>query len=301
MATITKGTKFPASLQKEMFLKVRGKSSVAKMAGAEPIPFNGIDVFTFAFDNEVSVVGEGANKPAGDATVTPVQIRPIKIVYQSRVNEEFLYASQEEQLNVLRGFADGFTSKLASGLDVMVFSGHDPKTGSASATIGNNHLAYVVANYASGANKVEYEDGVDSPVAALEEAIGKVEDANGIIMGGTMRTQIANLPATSGGNAPAFEAFSFGGHPEKLGNCVLDVNSTVEKAGALNRAIVANWDAFKWGFAKEMPLEVIEYGDPDGTGVDLKRANQILLRSEAYIGWGFLDDSQFALVAAEEA
>ena len=62
MASITKGTKFPPALQKEMFDKVRGKSSIAAMSGQEPIPFNGIDVFTFAFDNEISVVGEGSLK-----------------------------------------------------------------------------------------------------------------------------------------------------------------------------------------------------------------------------------------------
>ena len=46
-------------------------------------------------------------------------------------------------------------------------------------------------------------------------------------------------------------------------------------------------------------MEIIEYGDPDGTGRDLKAYNEILLRTEAYIGWGILDEKAFARV--EEA
>lgn len=298
MAAITKGTKFPPALQRDMFNLVKGKSSIAKMSGQEPIPFNGIDVFTFAFDNEISVVGEGQSKPAGDATITPVQIRPIKVVYQSRINEEFMYAAEEAQLQYLKDFAEGFSRKIARGIDIMVMSGYDPKSGEASSVIGNNNLDYVIANYSSGANKVTWTNGTNDPVDKLEAALAKVEDANGIILGPTIRTAIAGLKATSGGNVPAYPEFAFGGYPERLGNCKLDVNGTVELNSSKDRAFIANWNAFKWGFAKEMPLEVIQYGDPDGAGVDLKRNNQVLLRSEAYIGWGFLDAAQFASVVA---
>ena len=298
MSAITKGSKFPPELQREMFNKVRGKSSIAKMSGQSPIPFNGIDVFTFSFDNEISVVGEGANKPAGDATITPVQIRPIKVVYQSRINEEFMYAAEEAQLQYLKDFAEGFAKKIAKGLDIMIMSGYDPKVGAASAVIGDNHLDYIIANYSTGTNKVTWTVGTDDPVDKIEEALEKVEEANGIILGPTIRTAIAKLKATANGKVPAYPEFAFGGYPERLGSCRLDVNNTVEANGSDDRAFIANWDAFKWGFAKEMPIEVIEYGDPDGAGVDLKRANQVLLRSEAFVGWGFLDDSQFAAVVA---
>lgn len=55
-------------------------------------------------------------------------------------------------------------------------------------------------------------------------------------------------------------------------------------------------NAFKWGYAENIPLEIIEYGDPDGTGRDLKAYNEVLLRAEAYIGWGILDERAFARV-----
>ena len=298
MATITKSTKFPALLEKEMFNAVKGKSAVAEMAASEPIPFAGKDVFVFNMPSEIAVVGEQGAKPAGDGTVTSVQIRPIKVIYQSRVTAEFLYASEEAQLATLKTFAEGFARKMAKGLDIMVMSGYDPSTGSSSAVIGNNHLDYVMANYDSGSHQVSYTQGTDDPVAKLDAAISKVEDPNGIILGSGFRGDIAALKATSGGKQPAYPEFNFGGAPEVLGACKLAVSSNVEANSSRDRAVVANWDAFRWGFAKDLPLEVIEYGNPDGGSYDLKRANEVLLRSEAFIGWGFLDAASFALVKA---
>ncbi len=56
---------------------------------------------------------------------------------------------------------------------------------------------------------------------------------------------------------------------------------------------------FKWGYAENVPLEIIEYGDPDGSGRDLKAYNEILLRAEAFIGWGILDTDAFARVEVQ--
>lgn len=50
------------------------------------------------------------------------------------------------------------------------------------------------------------------------------------------------------------------------------------------------------GYAKEIPLEVIKYGDPDNSGQDLKGYNQVYLRSETYLGWGIMDGNSFARV-----
>ena len=56
----------------------------------------------------------------------------------------------------------------------------------------------------------------------------------------------------------------------------------------------------RWGFAKEMPIEISQYGNPDNdtTLGDLKGHNQIYLRGEAYIGWGILDPNAFAIIKA---
>lgn len=52
----------------------------------------------------------------------------------------------------------------------------------------------------------------------------------------------------------------------------------------------------KWGYAKEIPFEVIKYGDPDNSGKDLKGYNQVYLRAEVYLGWGIMDGASFVRI-----
>ena len=69
-----------------------------------------------------------------------------------------------------------------------------------------------------------------------------------------------------------------------------------EAADTKVRAIVGDFTGgIRWGIQKELPVELITYGDPDGQG-DLKRKNQIALRLEIVYGWyAFVD--RFAVVA----
>lgn len=291
---VSKGTNFPTTLVTKMFSTVKGHSSIAKMVPSAPIAFCGNTEFTFTPDHAISVVGENGEKPEGDATLTPVVIRPIKVVYQSRVSNEFVTAAEEKQLEYLSTFADGFAKMVATGLDEMIMHGVNPYTGSAASTvIGNNHLDYVIANYSSGANQIVYGHNSSDADTNIEEAIAKVEDPNGIILGKTIRSAIAAMATDTEGRK--YPEFAWGATPSELGGMTLDCNKTVESNSAKARAYVGDWNALKWGYAAEMPLEVIEYGDPDGNG-DLKRYNQVMLRSEAFIGWGILDASAFARV-----
>lgn len=297
MSAVAMSTNFPTALVTEIYNKVRGHSSIAKMCPAEPIAFTGNTQFTFSMDKAVSVVGENAAKPAGDATLAPVVIRPYKVVYQARFSDEFLTASEESQLATLKAFGDGFAKAIASGFDEMAMHGVNPSTGSAaSGTIGNNHLDYVIANYSSGANQIVYHHDSTTDLANVSELIGKVDDPTGIILGKTVRAALESAYNADGSAAPGLAGFAFGATPATLGSMICDTNKTVESNSAKARAYVGDWSAFRWGFAKEMPVEVIEYGDPDGAGTDLKNYNQICLRSEAYIGWGILDASRFGRI-----
>ena len=297
MSTIKKGSLFPAELATKMFSLVQGHSSLAKMSAQKPIPFVGEDIFVFDFASDVSVVGESGAKPAGDATITPVQIRPIKVVYQSRISDEFMYASEERRLEYLTEFANGFSKKIAAGLDKMAMHGVNPATGQASTIIGDNHFDKVITS----SNTITLGHDSSTIDANIEEAIGKVEDAEftvtGIAMAPAARTAMAGLTQNSGERK--YPDFAFGAYPANLGGAILDVNATVSANSSVDRVIVGDFaNAFRWGYSKNIPLEVIEYGDPDGAGHDLKQYNEVCLRSEAYIGWGILNAASFAKVKA---
>ena len=68
---VSKGTLFPAELVTEMFSKVKGHSSIARLAAQTPVAFNGNDIMTFAMENEVALLGENESKSAGSVVLHP--------------------------------------------------------------------------------------------------------------------------------------------------------------------------------------------------------------------------------------
>ena len=295
---LTRGTTLPPQIVTDMFNKVGGHSSLAALCAQTPIPFNGTEVFTFTLDKEADIVAENGAKTKGGATVAPVTITPIKFEYGTRVSDEFLYGTEEYKLQVLENFADAAAKKFARGLDIAGFHGLNPRTMTASAVVGTNNFDSAVA----AANVVTYaaatcDINIETAIALVEAADGEL---NGIAMSPAMRSAIAALTANG---ARKYPEFAFGANPGVLGGMKIDVNSTVASAvsGAtsLDYAVLGDFqNAFKWGYAKDIPLEVIQYGNPDNDAVlgDLKGHNQVYLRAEAYIGWGILAADRFAIV-----
>ena len=273
-----------------MFSKVTGHSSIAKLSAQKPLSFAGNEVMVFSLDNEVSIVGEGAAKPAGDGTVSAVTIVPVKVVYQARVNDEFIYAADEKRVEYLEAFADGFSKKIARGLDIMAFHGINPAAGTTSSLIGTNSFdtCTAVDSYVSTAAETD----ITAAIAGIDG------DVNGIALSKSFAVSLA-ATTLAGGQRP-YEEFMWGGNPGAIRGIACDVNDTVSVSASTataDCAIIGDFqNAFRWGFSKNVPLEVIEYGNPDGGTYDLKQANQVLLRAEAYVGWGILNPDAFARV-----
>ena len=140
MATLSKGNLFDPELVTDLINKVKGKSSLAVLSQQVPIPFNGQKEFTFTMDSEIDVVAENGKKTHGGVSIEPLTIIPIKVEYGARVSDEFLLASDEEKISIIKSFNDGYAKKLAKGLDLMAMHGVNPRSGLASAVIGTNHF-----------------------------------------------------------------------------------------------------------------------------------------------------------------
>ena len=294
MTTIlSKGTMFDPELVSDLINKVKGHSSLAVLSAQTPIPFNGRKEFTFTLDSEVDIVAENGKKTNGGMTVEPVTIVPIKFEYGARVSDEFMTASEESQLDVLKAFNDGFARKVAAGLDIAAMHGFNPRTGTASAVVGNNCFDKAVT---AAASKITYSS--TAPDAKIEAAIAAVEagdgDVTGIAIAPSVRADLAAMSKSTG--EKLYPEFAFGGKPSVLGAQALEINKTVSN-GNVDLGIVGDFATmFKWGYAKEIPLEIIPYGDPDNSGKDLKGYNQVYLRAEVYLGWGILDAASFARI-----
>lgn len=297
--TLEKGTLFDPQLVTDLISKVTGKSSLARLSAQTPIPFNGQKEFTFTMDSEIDVVAESGKKTHGGMSLAPQTMVPIKIEYGARISDEFMYAAEDEQIRILEAFNDGFAKKVSRGIDLMAFHGVNPRSGSASAVIGANHFDAKVTQ------KVEMPSGLANPNDAIESAIELVNGSDGEISGMAMnpafRSALAKQKDQQGN--PMFPDLAWGNAPSTINGLAVDVNKTVSDMNTLNdRAIVGDFaEAFKWGYAKEIPMEIIQYGDPDNSGMDLKGYNQIYVRAEAYLGWGIMAPEKFARITEAAA
>ena len=289
---LEKATYFSEDLVKDLFNKAAGHSTLAKLGAQMPVSFVGNEIFTFSMDDEVDMVGEGGKKSAGASAVEPVKIVPFKVVYQTRVSDEFMYAAEEKKVEILKAFNEGFAKKVARGLDIMAIHGVNPRTKENAASITNCFAKL------EGITKVEFdaaqiEQNIEDAIAAVADNY----DVTGMAMARPFSTTLAGLTVNG---VKQYPELGWGANPASVKGLPVDVNSTINFNNAKDRAIIGDFkNAFKWGYAKQIPLEVIEYGDPDQTGKDLKAYNQVCLRAETYIGWGILDAAAFARITDE--
>ena len=291
---LTRGTLLPPVVTDQLFSKVKGKSSLARLSASEPIPFNGETVFTFSLDKEVDLVAENGAKSNGGATIAPITMQPVKVEYGFRVSDEFKYGTEEVRLQYLTAFADGFAKKVARGLDIMAIHGLNPRSAETASVLSGKNFDDLVTNIV-----VFDADKPQDNITAAISMIGDEIDVTGLAMAPAMKAALANLKTAKDSNVPLFPELGWGATLTALNGLAADSNTTVSFASSADRALVGNFaDYFKWGFAKQIPIEVIEYGDPDNSGYDLKGHNQVYIRGEAYIGWGILDKDAFSLVKA---
>lgn len=289
---LSKENKFDPVLVTELFDKVKGKSSLAALCDQAPIPFNGQKEFIFTMDDEVDLVAENGKMTRGSVSLDPVIIVPVKIEYGARISDEFLYAAEEEQIETLKNFSDGFAKKTARGLDIMAFHGVNPRAKTASALIGTNH-------FDNGVTVIKQDSKTPkTPDALIEEAIAAVQDneydISGLTMAPSFRADLAKMVDTSG--RKIYPELAWGNAPSQMNGIQTVTNNTVSFNSSKDLAIVGDFSTFKWGYSKEIPLEIIEYGDPDNSGQDLKGCGQVYIRAKAYIGWGIMDKSAFAVI-----
>lgn len=305
---LSKANLFDPVLVTTLIDAVKGKSSLAQLSAQEPVPFNGQKEFVFTMGSEANLVAENGAKPAGTIGLAPVIINPVKIEYGARVSDEFMYAADEERIDILKSFNDGFAKKAARALDIMAFHGMNPRTASVSDLLGSNYFDKNAGE--TGFVPVTYEGTGSSMVDAntlVETAIGTIAegyDATGMAMSNAFRTKLSKLTLGNDNKQPMFPELGWGRAPGAINGLPVSVNSTVSFGNSTDLALIGDFEnAFKWGYSKEIPLKVIEYGCPDNDteAGDLQGHNQVYLRCELYLGWGILDKAAFALIRSGAA
>lgn len=293
----TSGLTLPKNIAQGMFAKAQTGSAIAALSGAEPQQFGEVTHMTLTGRPRAELVGEGADKGDTNATFGAKTVTPHKFQVTMRYNEEVQWADEDYQLGVLQTLSTEGALALARALDLGGFHGINPRAGTVAASIVAGD------RIASTTNSVEITTAtLTTPDIVIEQAAGLV------IADGYLPTGIAFDPSYAWTVSTAryadgrkkYPELGFGAEITSFEGIPAFSSSTVsglpEASADTNiKAIVGQWDAFRWGVQRDIPVELIRYGDPDGLG-DLKRKNQIALRMEVVYGWGVMDLDAFATV-----
>lgn len=141
----------------------------------------------------------------------------------------------------------------------------------------------------------------DSPVDDIDSLSDALLDygINGIAMSRQFASELRKLrvPATGQRLYPevplSLNVGNLDGIPASVSGTV---NGRLAKTPTKVSAIMGDFSAIKWGMVRDITAEVIEYGDPDNTGQDLKGYNQIAYRTEAVLAYAVLDPKAFAVL-----
>ncbi|WP_347031729.1 phage major capsid protein [Brevibacterium paucivorans] len=295
----------PRNIADGMIKETRTESTVAQLSNREPQRFGETDYIVFNDFPKAEFIEEGAKKSATTGGYTSVTAKPRKAQVTMRFNEEVQWASEDYQLSIFSDLADAGRVALARALDLGLYHRINPLTGKPIST-WDNYLA-------STDKTVELAGGVEAD-KTIREAIGLIVNApktwgvNGIALDPKMSWELASLQTKLANGDPSgvqrYPGLGFGTNVTDFMGIRAAQGNTVsgqpEAEDTKVRAIVGDFtNGVRWGVQRELPVELIRFGDPDGQG-DLKRSNQIALRLEIVYGWHVFAD-RFAVVKAGAA
>lgn len=294
MATLLTTTS-PLSLPAQKIAAWAGKvgegSAVAALSGQTPMIFGSGQAFVFNI-GEAEYVGEGANKAGSTITPTAQTVTPFKFHKTVRMSQEVLWADEDGQLAAVDQILAEIQPSLSRALDYGVFHGINP-TGGAT-------VAAMTQVLSATTNSVEVAS--QTPYALLDAADALVLADLYVPSGAALDPSLASqfVTARTSDGIKLYPGFVPTTAPSDLDGHRTSVSKTVGAVGVAAvdtdvKGFVGDFSAIRWGIQKEIGLELIEYGDPDGGG-DLKRNNQVAFRAEVVYGWGIADLNAFAKI-----
>lgn len=283
---------------KEVWIKNIKSGVLSKLAGSDPeIKVGATDIFTFLSTAKAELVGEAANKSSADGRPTKVTTKTYKVQITYRMSDEVMYQDEDYQIGIVDALVARIATALSRALDLLAIHGVNPATGVISSQIVEylNRSGNGVPTVSATAN------GADDLDAAAELLQTNGYSATGLAFDPIFAGKLSRIKDTQGHKLYPELGFGFGFDSfQGLGATASDTVSGRQELASSNvtvQAIMGDFSAFKWGVARQVPLETIQYGDPDGNG-DLKRTNEIAIRAESYLGFAFMDVKAFALVKA---
>ena len=289
MANDTSRIALPSSVVTEVLNKAKDTSTIATLSPSVPQKFADTTYLVFNPTAEAEVVAEGGKKSGSEISTTPVEAKRVKVVTTTRVSDELKWADEDNKLEIVSNIIADQAEAIGRALDYIVYHGINPKTG----LVLDGYTSLV-----SGATAVTHGTSVVDDIDALTDALIDY-DINGFALSRSFAADLRKqrVPATGQRLYPeiplSLNAGTLDGIPAAVSGTV---NGRLAKTATGVLGIMGDFAAIKWGMCRDAFSEVIEYGDPDNTGQDLKGANQVAYRTEAVLAYAVLDPAAFAIL-----
>lgn len=292
MAMDTTKIKLPVEVTQAIINKVGNTSTIAALSPSTPQLFLNEDYIVFNGAAEAEVVAEGQKKSSYEQEASSITGKKFKVQCTTRVTEELKWADEDNRLEIISSIQEDQTKAIARALDYVIYHAINPKSGT--------KLDGYDALTATAVAVTDSGDDIAN-VDALADAVNEYE-INGVALSRTWASRLRKLrvPATGMRFYPEIPinlaAGTLDGIPAATSTTV-DGKKATEATKVLG--IMGDYSLIKWGMIRDIWAEVIQYGDPDQTGVDLKAHNQIAYRTEAMFSYAVLDPKAFAVLKAE--
>lgn len=293
MALDTTKIKLPMSVVTELINKAKDTSTIAALSPAQAVKFADQTHLIFTPSAEAEVVAEGAKKGSYEQKISMVEGKRFKVVTTTRVSDELKWADEDNQLEIISNIQQDQNEALGRALDYVVYHAINPKSGG---------VLDGFTSLVSQANAVTATDDYVANIDAMADAVIDY-NINGIAMARQFASDLRKLRVPSTGmrlypEIPlSLNVGDFDGIPAATSNTV---NGKLATAPTNVLSIMGDFSLIRWGMVRDIWAEIIEYGDPDQTGVDLKANNQIAYRTEAVFAYAVLDPKGFAVLKEGE-
>ena len=290
MALDTSKVLLPKEVATVITKRAKDTSTIAALSPSEPQLFLDKDYMVFTGDSEAEVVAEGAQKSSYEETLTPVVGKRFKVQTTTRVSNELQWADEDAKLEITSKILADQAAAMGRVLDYVIYHAFDPKK--KTTLDGFNALAKTAVGVTATDDRV-------ADIDSLAEAVSDEYDINGIAMSKTMANELRKIRVPSTGQRfyPEIpinlQVGNLDGIPAATSGTV-NGRRVTPATGIL--AFLGDFRLIKWGMVRDIWSEIIEYGDPDNTGKDLKGVNQIAYRTEAMYSYAILDPNGIAVL-----
>lgn len=290
MAMDTSKLHLPKTVATAVVNKVKETSTIAALSPSSPQIFTDKEYMIFNGAAEADVTAEGQTKSSYEQELNYVSGKTFKVQTTTRVTSELKWADEDNRFQIIQSIQADQAEAIGRALDYVVYHAINPKTGGP--LTGFDALTARAMQVTAGDDDITNVDN-------LADQLNETYDINGIAISRTWASRLRKIrvPATGMRYYPEI--------PLNLQVGTLDgikaatsatVNGAKAKTPTHVLAIMGDFSLIKWGMVRDITSEIIPYGDPDQTGVDLKAHNQIAYRTEAMFSYAVIEPKAFAVL-----